>query len=112
MVHADLMRSFVDTKEVSDTMTGTMQVVDAAFPHGTAGKYIELGTTSSGREVGILQLQMTFQYQGIIGFLFVGERTEGDGTGDVGSAIQILCPLSSKRRPSGFNGMSVSGVAS
>ena len=62
VVHADLMRTFVDAEEMADAMTGAVQVVDAAFPHGTSGKYVKLGTASSGGELGILKLQMPFQY--------------------------------------------------
>ena len=81
----------MDAQEVSDAMSGAVHVVDAAFPHGASGEHVELGAASAGWEVGILQLQMAFQYEGIVGLLFFGKRTKGNGTGNVGCTIQVLC---------------------
>ena len=51
----------MDTEEMADAMTGAVQIVDAAFPHGASGKYIELGATGAGGEVGVLELQVSLQ---------------------------------------------------
>ena len=47
-------------------------------------------TTGTRRELTQFNLDMPLQHEGINTFLFLGKRTEGDGTGDVGGAVEIL----------------------
>ena len=74
-------------KEMTNTMSGSMHVVDATFPHGDTCQYIQLSTAGAGWELGILQLQMAFQYQCVIRLFFFGEWAEGNSAGDVGGSV-------------------------
>ena len=71
-------------------MTRAMQIMQAFTPHGTLGKHVELGAADAGRELGQLYLYMSLEHQGIDMLHLFSQRAKGNGTGDVGSAVEIL----------------------
>ena len=93
-LHAELVEvdGFMYRHELTHPMTGAVQVVDAVFPHGFTGKYIELGATGAFGEDRRTQTDPTFEYEGVVATHLPREGTQWDGTCDVGGAIEVLTP--------------------
>ena len=93
-LHAELVEvdGFMYRHELTHPMTGAVQVVDAIFPHGFTGQYVELGTTGAFGEDRRTQTDPTFEYEGVVATHLPREGTQWDGTCDVGGAIEVLTP--------------------
>ena len=85
------MRTLVDIQIGPYPMSRAMQEIQSGVPQVAAGNGIELGAAGSIGEAQQLQLDMTFQYECIDAALLVGDRAEGNGTGNVGGAVRVLC---------------------
>ena len=85
-------------------MAHAVQEVKTLVPQRTAGNGVELGAAGSVGEAQQLQLDVTFQYQRIDVALTVGDGTEGDGSRDVGSTIDVLCATIEQEQTFGTQG--------
>ena len=101
-VHADALRSFVHVEEVSHAVPRAVQVVHAALPNGHTGQHVQLGAARAFGEHGLCQGDVPLQNQGIIFFLFLRQRAEGNGAGDVRGAVQILGARIEQKEAFGF----------
>ena len=68
----------------------TMQEVHVVLPYRHAGQHIQLRSSRTFRKDGHGEIDMSFQYQGVVRLLFFGQFSQRDGAGDVGGAIQVL----------------------
>ena len=94
----------MDIEERAYAVTRAVHVVQSFAPHGLLGQHVELGTTDARRELSHLYLDMPFQHQRVDMAHLVGERTEGDGTGDVGGTVKILSTTVEQQQSFGLQG--------
>ena len=81
---------------------GTMQEVHVVLPYRHAGQYIQLRSSRTFREDSHGEVDMSFQYQGVVRLLFFGQFPQCDGAGDVGSAVQVLRTRVQQQESLGF----------
>ena len=90
IVHAELMRTLMHVEVRAHAMTGAVEVVDSVFPHRGAGQRVELAAVGATREDSAGEVDKAAQHERVVAPLLVGERTQRDGAGDVGGAVEIL----------------------
>ena len=73
------------------TMARAVHVAQSLAPHGPLGEHVELRAADARGELGQLYLDVAFQHQRVDAAHLVGQRSQGDGAGDVGCAVHILC---------------------
>ena len=91
-VLADLVRPFVHTEVRPHAVARAVAEVHSFLPEGSAGGSVELQPRSPGREAHPRERDVSFQYEGVDATFFVGERSEGDGAGDVRCPGKVLRP--------------------
>ena len=111
-LHTELMGALVNIEISTHAMICAMQIVQALAPHCLTSKDIDLRTTTARGELTELYLDMPLQYQGIDFLHLVSQRAKGNGTSDIGSAVEILGTTIEQKEPAGSKGISVSGVGS
>ena len=89
-VFANLLRPFMHAEVAANAVSCAVSEIHTFLPHGIAGGKIEHQALCALREAGARQSDVTFQHEGVGFALFVGERTEGNGAGDVGRAAYIM----------------------
>ena len=72
-------------------MPRSVQVVQSLAPQGLTGEDVKLRTAGARGELAEFYLDMAFQHEGVDALLLFRQGAEGNGAGDVGGAVEILC---------------------
>ena len=91
VVHAYLVRPFVDAEAGTHAVPRAVEIVDALLPHGVAGADIELRAVAALWETGEGQTYVPPQHQRVVAPLLFSDGSEGDGAGQVGGGVVVLC---------------------
>ena len=90
VLHAYLVRPLVHVEIGAHAVPGAMHIVHALAPHGTPGEYVQLGSRGSARKLAKLKLDVPLENERVDAPLFVCERAERYGAGDIGGAVFVL----------------------
>ena len=72
------------------------------MPHVFTGQNVNLCTTGTAGELAELYLDVPLEHKCIYFPFFLGEGAEGNGTGDVRRAVEILCTTVKQQQASGL----------
>lgn len=103
-LHPNLVRTFVNTEELAYAVTCSVKVVHPVAPHKLPCQRVELGAGGFVGENGARKRDVTAKNERIDVALLVGERTEGDGSGDVGGAVAVLRTAVEQQEAAIFHG--------
>ena len=106
---AEALGTFVDVEQVANAVAGTTAVIQAVLPQDAAGKDIQLAAGHTLLEADAGQGDDGFQHQGVVPALFLGDLAQGEGTGGVGGAFQVLAAAVVEQEVAGVQGLGVLG---
>ena len=91
IVRTHVLRSFVATQEMADTVPRSMTIGDTCFPHILFGECIQLITARTSWETCPCEGDMSFKDIGIVQFgLLRNTSAEPNGAGDIRRSVQVL----------------------
>ena len=102
MFETYVLRAFMYIEEMSYTMPRSVQIIAEYIPQVTPGENIDLIAARALRENAGSDTYMTFQYECVVSYFFVGEWPQNDGAGDVGRPVEILGPRVDEYESFGF----------
>ena len=93
VVGTQALGAFMHAGDKADAVAGAAAVVDLVCPNRAAGKGIQRKAGAVIQEDRAGHVDMALQHVGVVTALVVGQRADGVGTGDVGSAAVILAAV-------------------
>ena len=101
-VFPNLHRTFVNSEPMADAVARAVTVVHALAPHGSPCERVELEARGVLGEYRPGELQMALQYERVGLPLLIGQRSEGDGSRDVGGAAVVVCAAVEEQESAAF----------
>ena len=85
-------------------MTSAVQIVQSFAPHILTAQDVDLGTACTTGELTEFYLDMALEHEGVDLLLFLSQWSEGDGTGDIRRAVEILRTTVEQQHALGLQG--------